>query len=71
MGREQRRAVLRALGGSLFFGGLVVSGCSGDRTKTGTLVELTPEQQAAEKASMEGMKKAMMKNQGQRQGQAR
>jgi hypothetical protein len=51
----------------LLAGGFAIPGCSGDQTKTGTLVERTPEQEAAEKASMEGMKRAMEKAQGQGQ----
>jgi hypothetical protein len=65
MRRGQRGKVLLPLSGVLFFGSLAIPGCSGDQTKTGTLVQRTPEQEAAEKASMEGMRKAMMKVQGQ------
>jgi hypothetical protein len=71
MHRTQRRNALRTLSGALLFGSLVTAGCSGEQTKTGTLVERTPEQIAAEKASMEGMRNAMMKVQSQRQGQAK
>jgi hypothetical protein len=67
MGQEQRRMAFLALSGALVFGSLVIHGCSGEQRKTGTLVERTPEQITAEKASMEGMKKAMMKAQGQAQ----
>jgi hypothetical protein len=65
MGQEQRLTALLVLAGALVVGSLVIPGCSGEQRKTGTLVERTPEQIAAEKASMEGMKKAMMKAQGQ------
>jgi hypothetical protein len=69
MGQAQRLTPLLALSAASLFGSLLVFGCSNEQTKTGTLVERTPEQVAAEKASMEGMKKAMMKGQGQ--GQAK
>ena len=65
-GNHRRRALV-ALTGSVLIGGLAIPGCSSERTKTGTLVERTPEQEAAEKASMEGMRKAMMKTQGRGQ----
>jgi len=58
---EQRRSALVAISLSVFaWGGvLTLPGCSDEKTKTGTLVERTPEQLSAEKASMDGMKKAM------------
>jgi hypothetical protein len=62
---NRRLMTLVALSGSMFIGGFTLPGCSGGSTQTGTLVERTPEQVAAEKASIEGMKKAMMKAQGQ------
>jgi hypothetical protein len=69
MGHEQRLTALLAFLAASLLGSLAFPGCSNEQTKTGTLVERTPEQVAAEKASMEGMKKAMMKGQGQ--GQAK
>jgi hypothetical protein len=61
---NRRLMALVTLSGSMLIGGWAFPGCSDQSTKTGTLVERTPEQVAAEKASMEGMQKAMMKNQG-------
>jgi len=55
---------LVAFSGSMLIGGWAFPGCSDQSTKTGTMVERTPEQVAAENASIEGMRKAMMKNQG-------
>jgi hypothetical protein len=69
MRRNQRLMSLVALSGSILIGGAATPGCSGDRTTTGTLVEKTPEQAAAEKAAMEGMRKAMSKAKGE--GKAR
>ena len=65
MRKFHRLMALVGLLGLTQLGTLAVPGCSGEQTKTGTLVEKTPEQEAAEKASMEGMRKAMMKSQGQ------
>lgn len=57
----QRLLASVGLSGMILTGVLSVPGCSGDeQTKTGTLVEKTPEQVAAENSSMEGMKKEMM-----------
>jgi hypothetical protein len=66
-----RLTALLALSGSMLIGCLGVPGCSDERTKTGTLVERTPEEKAAEKASMEGMRKAMEKAQGKGQEKAK
>jgi hypothetical protein len=71
MRRELRSKALLALWCALFFGGLAIPGCSGQQRETGTVVQRTLEQEAAEKASMEGMRNAMKKAQNQRQGQAR
>jgi hypothetical protein len=71
MRQGPRLTTLLALSGSMLIGCLAVPGCSDERTKTGTVVERTPEQQAAEKASMEGMRKAMEKAQGKGQGQSK
>jgi hypothetical protein len=59
-----RRTALLVLLGSILSAGLALPGCSDDRTKTGTSVEKSPEAQAGEKASMEGMRKAMEKAKG-------
>jgi hypothetical protein len=66
---NRRRMALVAISGSILIGGLATPGCSDNRTTTGTLVEKTPEQAAAEKAAMEGMRKAMSKAKGE--GKAR
>jgi hypothetical protein len=47
------------LGGAVLAAGFALPGCGDDSNKTGTLVEKTPEQKDAQKASMEGMRKAM------------
>ncbi len=64
MRKLPRRMALIGWLGLAQAGVLAVPGCSDEQTKTGTLVEKTPEQEAGEKASMEGMRKAMMKTQG-------
>jgi hypothetical protein len=69
MRKLQRVMALVGLLGLTQLGALAVPGCSDEQTKTGTLVERTPEQEATEKASMEGMRKAMMKLQGQQKQQ--
>jgi hypothetical protein len=56
-------------GGILTIACLAVPGCGDERTKTGTVVERTPEEKAAEKASMDGMRRAMENAQGK--GQAK
>ena len=59
MRTPSRTSVAFALSCSILFGLSTLTGCENSQTKTGTLVEQTPEQKAAEKNSMEGMKKAM------------
>jgi len=58
-GKRRSAFVALSLSLSVWVGVLALPGCSDEKTKTGTLVERTPEQVSAEKASMEGMKKAM------------
>jgi hypothetical protein len=69
MRQRERLATVLALWCALPIGAFAVSGCSDDRTTTGTTVQRTPEEVASEKASMEGMRKAMMSGQGK--GQAK
>jgi hypothetical protein len=60
---NRRLMALVAFSGSMLIGGWTFPGCSGGNTQTGTMVERTPQQIAAEKSSIEGMQNAM-KNQG-------
>jgi hypothetical protein len=61
MVRGQRRAIPLAVAvvAAILVGGAAIPGCSDERTQTGTVVQQTPEQKAAEQKSMDGMRKAM------------
>jgi hypothetical protein len=60
---NQRLLAAAALATALVSAAMVTPGCSGEQSKTGTSVERTPEQDAAEQASIDGMRKAMMQQQ--------